>query len=440
MASESEREVPIESVNNASLTVSVIRTGEELDNIEEQWNHLAAKTNCTVFQTFQWTKTWLEHFGKCRELHCLVIRDNTEVVSIVPMIREKIKFLGIRIVTFLRFPFAKPAFYSDIMVLRGYEDRVFRALGIHLGSVRNLWNVFEVQEIKEDCAILKSLPSYLEESGVNVLKYQTGICSEVPLPPTWEEFLTYIGGKPRHEFKRKTDRLNEKFKVETDIIENGEKEVSDAVREIAAIHGKRWESLGYRNRYADKNELSFLIRAAQRFSAMGWLRVMFMKIDGERVAGLLNFNFGHHVYCYHANAVGSPEIMKYSPGILLHYSAIKSGIAEGFRGYDMMIGQENYKFTDVKSVQSNVWRIRGIAPGRINRLRFRAYTIFEMVRKGRLRIVDEYHITKRYYVTSKPSLSAMWKYLGTRVKALWEYERKHFFKSIAGEGTTDKEK
>ena len=431
---------PVVVKETGRLSVSVVETEAGLSELEQAWNLLAEKANCPVFQTYQWVRTWWDHFGRGARLYCLVFRENDTVVGIVPLLRESFRVVGIRVATFIRFFSRKPLFYSDMVIEPGYEQVVLGSFAEHLLSVGSIWDVFEMPNIDEHFPALSALPEILRRAGIGVHTYQTGLCSRVPLPATWDEFMKNLGGKTRHEFKRKTERMKERFRVETEVVECGGIEVKNAVRQMMTIHGQRWESLGFRNRYADETEMSFITTVAERFAELGWLRIMFMKADGEKVAGLLNFNFGGRIYCYHANVFGSGEMMKYSPGILLHYSAIQQGIAEGMREYDMMIGQEDYKFSDVKSVQSHVWQIRGISPGRTHRLRFRAYTILEIARKGQLRIADEYHVVKRFYVTTKPSPSAMLKYVGTRIKTLWEYERKHFVKSIAGEPTAEEKK
>ena len=423
-----------------AIEVKVVETREEFAALEESWEGVIKSADCSVFQTFEWAYTWWEHFGKGKRLHLLVFSAGSVVVGIAPMVMEKKRVLGLRLATFLRFFYGKPSFYSDLVIAAGYEQDVVPALANYLRSFSRKWDIFEMPEIDERLSILNALPSQLEKAGMQVFSYRTGLCSRVILPDTWEGYLQYIGGKARHEFKRKGDRFREHFQVETEIVEKGNVEVRSAVRELATIHGRRWESLGFKNRYADENEMSFLASAAERFSEKGRLKIMFLKASGEKVASLINFYLSNRIYCYHANVFGSGETVKYSPGILLHYSALQDGIASGFREYDMMIGQEDYKAADVKSVQSQVWMIRAIAPGRVHRFRFRLYLLLEIASKGIFRLQQEYHILKRYYVTKRPSAWSMLKYTLSELAKLWTYEREHFGRLFKGEEVKDEKR
>lgn len=421
------------------LTVSVVDTENGFDEIEEEWKALVDKSQATIFQTFEWQRTWWKYMGRRRELYCIVCTDGEMIVGILPLFREKVRVFGLRVATWLRFIGTGLSDYLEPIILPGFEEVFWEAVLDHLYSHKKDWDIFELSDINVFTPLSKRLIDCMRDSGSVVHEYSGTLCSHVPLPSTWEGFLQQLGRHAKHELKRKTEKLKENFQFEVEKFGDRVTDVGVAVDAFASIHGGRWKGLGYESAFDDPEHLDFHIQVAEKFADRGWLRIYFLKLNGERVAVNFSFNFHNHIYVYQANASGSSEAMRYSPGYVLHCQAIKSGIEEGMEIYDMLRGKEAYKYKDFKCVQSPNSLVRVVTPGLATAVRFKLFIMLEVVKKVPVRMKREYHEFKRYLITEKPSAGSILRFLANKGKDLVNLAGSYFSKFLSRSGRSQKD-
>ena len=405
-----------ETVRNC--TVTVIQTDSEFDVLERTWNELLSRSDASVFQTFEWLRTWWKYFGKGRRLHCLVFNSDGQVVGIAPMFKEWVKIFGVKIATHLQFMGPPLSDYVDVITLLGYESLVLSALAEYLESSSIEWDVFDIEDVHENSAVVKIFPEMLTDHGMPVYTYQGNVCPQSVLPDTWEMFLQGLGPNTRYNFKRKSKKLQQGFKTEVEVFE---KETDDLVAGIDAfikLHGDRWKSLGYPNAFDDVTHRAFHIEIARKFAHRGWLRLFFLKVNGFRVAVSFDFNYKNRIYMYQANSYGPEEIMRYSPGFLVNCVAIERGIREGMKIFDFLRGDESYKLDGMKAIPSKNWLIRGASPSFGGRIRFRIFLVYEVLKKSKDRILKEYYEFRKFKITRKPSVEVSVRYLKSRLGIL----------------------
>jgi CelD/BcsL family acetyltransferase involved in cellulose biosynthesis len=420
--------VPLYPEENKSipfLKLTVLQTEDELDQMEPLWKDLVDKSNATVFQTFEWVRTWWKYFGGKHELCCIVCMDTDTLVGILPAFLERKTLLGLRVSTTMKFVGSGISDYLEPIVLPDYEDAFVQSIVKYLINERGKWDVFEITDVSETSPISKNLMERLGQSGLNVFSYEGSLTSEVRLSPTWEDHLQQLGRHTRHELKRKTQKLKENVEFEVEEFGRNSNDVKMAMKAVASLHGERWKSLGYGNAFDDEKQLAFHTEVAEKFAARGWLRIFFLKINGIRVALNQGFLFRKRVYVYVANAHAPEEIMKYSPGYVLHYLVMRHAIEEGAEVYDMLRGMQTYKATDFKAVQTGNRLMRAVSAYQSKMLRFRLFVAMEILGKVPRRLNDEYHEFKRYVITQDPSFSSMLKFISKKFLRLWNVGRSY---------------
>ncbi len=395
--------------------MSILKTEDEFDRLQDAWTALVERSGCTIFQTFEWQRAWWKYFGKGRRLNIIVIEREGRVIGIAPMIRERVGFFGIKIMSALKFAGSDISDYIDVIAEPDDLPEILKYLVEYIKSTEKTWDFFEMRDVSERYQTRDLLRRYLEEAGLKVFTYKGNVCPEVQLPATWENFLLHISGNVRYQLKKKSDRLKKAFPVELELIKDGDDAVENAVREFASIHGARWEGLGYKNAFKDANHLAFHVEVAQMFARRGWLRMFFLKVGRSRVAVNFDFNFHDRIYFYQGNANGSEEVMKYSPGFLLRCAAIEEGIAEGMKTYDMLRGDEIYKTNDFKCVPVGNWQIRAVPEGKLKQLKFHLFILYELLGRGTKRLVREYQDMRRYSMDKNPSVVSVLTYSGRRI-------------------------
>ena len=123
-----------------TLAVQVVTTEDDFSALRDVWNALAAESQSTIFQTFDWQFLWWKHYKSdpSRSLRILVLRDQDTVVGIFPLFHEQVKACGVKISSRLRMlgcgvPMSGyPALFSDFgvsdylspLILPGYHKDI----------------------------------------------------------------------------------------------------------------------------------------------------------------------------------------------------------------------------------------------------------------------------------------------------------------------------
>jgi len=398
-----------------SLSVSVISEEAEFDTLEADWDRLVRESDCTVFQTYEWQRTWWKYYARNRELHCLLFKEGSEIVGIAPMFREQVKLLGFRIVTRLE---VFSEWYVDLIAAPARREEVARSLAAYLHSRSREWDIFEMREVNERFPVLNLLLRNLTTYGLRTHTHRGNICLQVTLPSSWEGFLQEMGTGRQRRFKRRMKKMQDNFQFEIESIRDGEEKIRDAIDEFASIYRKRWSSLGYKSWFDNPNNLSFNHEIAQKFARRGWLRIFFLKVGAARVATVFNFNFGSRIYGYQSNVYAPEEIMKCSPGLLLHYAVARQGIEEGMEVFDLIRGAQPYKMEEFECTASTNWQLRAVTPSPAHLIRFRIFLARELFDKIAYRLKNDYQTFKRFEITNGSGRRIMVRFIGSELEKI----------------------
>ena len=410
--------VSLSSKADRACTTTLVQTETELDALENAWNELALQSDVSVFQTFEWLRTWWTFFSKGRQLHCLVFKSQNRVVGIAPIFKEELKVLGLRTSTHLQFMGSPLSDYTDVIILPGQEQVVLDALAIYLRSTCGEWDVFDMENVSEKSNAWKLLTRLLDTHGIPMFNHNGTVCQQITLPPTYDLFLQGLGPHVRDNLQRKCKRLQKEQTVEYEIFRNETDDIPFAVEAFARIHGDRWRSLGYPSAFDDGGLLQFHTEVARKFARRGWLRLAFLKVDNQRVAVDFSFSYKNRLYMYQCNAFGPERIMKCSPGSLVKVLSIQRAIGEGVRILDLMRGNEPYKRWEWKATSSSNWMIRGISPYRSGRFRAFLYLSYELFFKSRRRLQREYYEFRRFRIRNRTTSVSTIRYAISRIAAL----------------------
>ncbi len=398
-----------------ALSVSIVISASEFDSLETVWDQLIGNSDCSVFQTYEWQKTWWSHFGGDKDLHILVFSQAGRVVGIAPAFIETSRVFGIIPMRTFRFI---DAGYGGIISNREDEETVAQALAEYLSSQHSEWDLLKIIQIEDRSRWLSSLRNRLDSLHVKIETRREQSCPQLALPTSWDGFLYLLGGNKKSQLKRKRQRLNDIFGMEFELLLDPGQGIAQAVDDFVSINTGRWHSLGYTTRYKEEEETDFLKDIAAKFANKGWLRIMFLKVGGNRIATNFSFAFNGRLYFYEGNANGTEEMMKLSPGFILHCAAIKQAIDEGLHTYDMLYGEEDYKMKEFKGVPVPTWSVRAVSPSTFSSLKSGAARIDETLGRTLSRFLLEYHEVRRFVITKRPSFPVLLRFMSTRVKAI----------------------
>ncbi len=195
----------------------------------------------------------------------------------------------------------------------------------------------------------------LAEETDRVFVEETDVSPYIELPSSFDEYLSGLSGKQRHELRRKMRRCEEKLGgvIVDDAAIASEESLADAFEDFVRLHclsnqrkANFWKGM----------RKKFFQEIVKRFRERGWLRLFFLrrKSTGEPVSSLMVFDYNGDFLLY--NSGFNPSWKSASPGLTLVGMTIRLAIEEGKRRYDFLRGDEKYKF-DLGGNPRGVFRV-----------------------------------------------------------------------------------
>jgi CelD/BcsL family acetyltransferase involved in cellulose biosynthesis len=191
--------------------------------------------------------------------------------------------------------------------------------------------------VPEDAPTLEAMATVLGERGYRVDRSRLIASPRLALPRDFETYVQSLGKKERHELRRKIRRLERStqasFRWATDV------ERSAALDRFFALHRL---SRGEKADFMTPDVERFFRDVADALAPRGWLRLGVLRAHDEDAAVLFAFAYRGTLALY--NAAYDPALASLSIGIVSHAWAIRESIVERFDTYDMLRGDEPYKY------------------------------------------------------------------------------------------------
>ncbi len=304
-------------------------TTDSFEEAADRWERLLPRcwTN-TVFVTPAWQRVWWRSFGRESELFILSVRDRGDELGIAPMmIRDgALSFVG-----------GSDLFdYNDFLVPKGGEDRFYRAL---LDELMGLdWDRIELESIPQGSPTLHGLPAAAAEVGLSADVEEEDVTPLVRLPGTWDEYLSGLAKKNRHELRRKLRRLDAAGSVRQSECRDPGGDHGCMDEFFSLMRASSPEKAEFLNRERE----GFFRAIASELGPAGVFRLYFLEVDGRRVASCICFDHSGSFLLY--NSGYDPGYSSLSVGLLNKALCIKEAIEEGRGSFDFLRGPERYKY------------------------------------------------------------------------------------------------
>lgn len=194
-----------------------------------------------------------------------------------------------------------------------------------------------LEYVPEERPTLEAFATALVAAGYRVAASRQTVSPVLALPDSYETYVQSLGKKERHELRRKVRRLETAGRATFRFASGGER--SAVLDRFFALH-----------RLSRGEKADFMTPAVERFfrdvaDALGpldRLRLGVLGIDGTDAAVLFGFALGRVIALY--NAAYDPGLASLSVGIVSHACAIREAIASGYTTYDLLRGDEPYKY------------------------------------------------------------------------------------------------
>ena len=225
--------------------------------------------------------------------------------------------------------------YQDFIVLPGRGREFFDALITYLRQqgIRSL----DLNTVRTDSRALTELTAVARSLGCKVSCDPEDVTFEVDLPATWDEFLSKLTGKQRHEVRRKLRRLHEAAEINYRLVE-GLEEVMNEMETFLALFGL---SRSDKAAFMTSQMATYFRSLAETMAQANLLKLFFLDLDGTPAAAVMCFDHNSTIYLYNNGYDGRYSSL--SVGVLSKVLAIRESILWGKSKYDFLKGTEEYK-------------------------------------------------------------------------------------------------
>ncbi len=301
-----------------------------------EWNTLLRRTSSdTVFLTWEWQKTWWEWLG-AGELCLIAVRDEQgQLTAIAPLFVELVA--GRRTVSFVGCEDVSD--YLDLILGPDHLEDACRVILDALEGAGLGWEGMDLCNIPATSPTLRHFAEAARARGHGVRIERADVCPVIALPGSWEAYLASLPKKQRHEVRRKLRRAMNQAQARWYVVDEShdlQAEMNDFIR----LHQK---SAAEKDEFMDVEMQGFFHAVGRVLQAAGWLQLMFLELDGQKAAALLNFDYANSIMVY--NSGFDPDLFAHlSPGIVLLAFSIQHAIDLGRARFDFLRGDEEYKY------------------------------------------------------------------------------------------------
>lgn len=318
----------------------------------QEWNALLSESvSDTPFLRHEYQRVWWEHRGggewKQAELVLVSARENGVLLGIAPLfLAEHDGRLSLLLVGSIEI-----SDYLDLIARPADHARFLAGLLDFLGStLTDKWQAVDWYNLPDSTTTLTALRTEAESRGWSHEEQVFHPTPRIALNGDFDEYLSRVEKKQRHEIRRKMRRAEESGRGVRWVISD----MADVEAEIDSFLSLMEQDQGKAGFLHDsmRAQMRAVIRAAQEH---GWLWLAFLEADGQRIAAALNFDYNGKLWGYNAGV--NRAFMDLSPGWVLLGYVLQWACENKRHEFDFMRGDEEYKYR-FGAVNKYVMRVR----------------------------------------------------------------------------------
>ena len=330
--------------------IATVEDQNRFPELMDEWRDLLADSDqdC-LFLTGEWLETWWRCFARDRwTLSLITVRRRRRLVGIAPFFARPARFgevLPWRSTEFLGTGMVGSD-YLDLILKRGEEESVARALAEHLGRSQPTLTLSHLPAISSGA---EALIRELEQEGWLIERELVETCPYISLRGhTWESYLGSLGAEHRYNFQRRLRNLHKQGAVLFEAVEK-EDQRREALQTLRSLHNRCWDLRGGSQAMQTEREYAFHEAFSRAALERGWLRLFLLRLNSRPIGALYGFRRGPRFYFYQSGF--DPAWRKHSAGLVTMGLSIKQALAEGAEEFDFLHGTESYKFLWTKETR-----------------------------------------------------------------------------------------
>jgi CelD/BcsL family acetyltransferase involved in cellulose biosynthesis len=334
-----------------TCSVDVVTNEADFLGLETEWNDAVERAGLAhPFLRHEWIRTWWECFGSGGRLHIVLVRAGGRIAAIAPFMSETVRMYGVP-VRRLRLMHNEHTPRADFIVAER-PDESYRAVWAALDHTSAGWDVLQLGQLPQQSPTGDRIRALADAGGCGVGAWRSSDSPYLELNGSWDQYFNGRTAKFRQNVRNRLSRLTRLGDPVMEILDDTAS-ILGAREDAFRLEASGWKQDAGTSISADPAVHRFYSLLAARASARGWLRLLFLSINGRRIAVSYGSRYANRVCLFKTGY--DPEYAQYSPFKLLTYFAVRDAFTEGLDEVDFLGDSEPWKREWTATTRPHEW-------------------------------------------------------------------------------------
>jgi CelD/BcsL family acetyltransferase involved in cellulose biosynthesis len=333
------------------VTTEVVADYAAFVALERDWNDAVQRARIPhPFLRHDWVRTWWDAFGGTRELHIIVVRDETGIAGIAPLMRENALVYGlpIRRLALLANDHTPRA---DFIIAGDHKD-TYRAIWNSLHEEIDQWDVLQLTQLLETSPTAAAFRSIAAAQRLPIGRWKSSDSPYLELAANWDCYWASLSAKFRSNVRNRLTRAKQIGDPALEVIID-KAGIKSALADVWRLEASGWKDREGTSIGSDPAVEKFYTMLAERGAESGWLRLLFLTTGGTRIAVSYSAVCDERLFLLKTGH--DREFHTCSPFKLLTYFAAQDGYARGLREIDFLGDAEPWKQEWTAAARAHGW-------------------------------------------------------------------------------------
>jgi CelD/BcsL family acetyltransferase involved in cellulose biosynthesis len=336
------------------MQIAFIDHPQQFETINPDWNKLLQTSIIDVpFLRHEYLSLWWQTLGGgewgSAELMVAVGKNPLdEIVAIAPLFKPKEDRTRPRLMFIGSIEISD---YLDLIVSENDLEQFVKGMFDSLEERdREEWVDLDLYNLPDWSPSVEVLTDEAKRRGWETSSEIYQPCPVITLPSTWDDYLSGIKKKQRHELRRKLRRAENYAEPVRFHIVSRDDDLDNVIADYLQLMSYDTRKQGFLTAPMRENVQDVVRLAMQE----GYLLLVFLYVGDTAAAAYMHFDYGNRIWVYNSGI--NPAYLDLSPGWVLLGRTIQWGIENGREALDFMRGDEIYKYR-LGGVDRNVLRL-----------------------------------------------------------------------------------
>jgi tetratricopeptide (TPR) repeat protein len=343
------------------MKVQLFENLAELELLKDNWERL-----CTLDTAANFFLSWTWIYGCLRFQHetglpWIVLAakqadDDLDYVAFLPLTLFTKDDAELGVYTQLSLSGVADSHYSGFVCVP--EQAVDAAIAFSQYLQREeVWSVFELQHLQSSSLKLQVLSDSFSKDAFKIVDLHNrvyrneldavdnSICPYINLPESWEDYLQSLGPSTRKNLRKKLKQFSQRAEFGDDykITYSDSHSIDADLHALLNLWQRNWLSRKGQQQCAQiAQSWAFLLRHCFE---EGCLFLPILWYQGRAVGAIAHFIDRPNRSLLSYASARDDSFAEVPPGLILHAEAIRYAIDHGFKAYDFLMGNEDYKYS-----------------------------------------------------------------------------------------------